>query len=53
MLEKVPGALARLGVRPAGVDVACDLHQAAFDVDEQCLEVGVRLLAGAVIGAGR
>ena len=51
MLEKVPGALARLGVRSPQADVACDLHHAAFDVDESCIEVGVRLLAGAVIGA--
>ena len=53
MLEKVPGALARLGVRPRGEDTACDLHQAAFDVDEHCIEVGVRLLAGAVLGPDR
>jgi len=45
MLEKVPGALARLGVRPVGVVGAPDLHHAAFDVDEACIEVGVRLLA--------
>jgi amidohydrolase len=50
MLEKVPGALARLGVRPPGSDTGCDLHQAAFDVDERCIDVGVRLLAGAVVG---
>jgi amidohydrolase len=50
MLEKVPGALARLGVRPVGATYACDLHQAAFDVDESCLDVGVRLLVGAVLG---
>jgi len=49
MLEKVPGALARLGVRPDGAAAAVDLHQAAFDVDEACIEVGVRLLAGAVL----
>jgi amidohydrolase len=44
-LEKVPGALARLGVRSPGAAAAPDLHQATFDVDEQCLDVGVRLLA--------
>jgi amidohydrolase len=52
MLEKVPGALARLGVRPPNVTDACDLHQAAFDVDEDCIDVGVRLLAGAASAAG-
>lgn len=50
MLEKVPGALARLGVRPPGMDAAVDLHHAAFDVDETCLDTGVRLLVGAVVG---
>ena len=50
MLEKVPGALARLGVRGPDADEACDLHQAGFDVDEACIDVGVRLLAGAVLG---
>jgi len=47
MLEKVPGALARLGVRRAGQSTAPDLHHGAFDVDEQCVGVGVRLLAQA------
>ena len=51
MLEKVPGALARLGVRPPGNVTGCDLHHASFDVDERCIEVGLRLLAGAAIGA--
>ncbi|MEP6695963.1 MAG: amidohydrolase [Pseudonocardiales bacterium] len=42
-LEKVPGALARLGVAgPAMPPV--DLHQGTFDIDEQAIEVGVRLL---------
>ena len=40
-LEKVPGALARLGVRaPDGG--AFDLHQGTFDIDERALDVGVR-----------
>jgi amidohydrolase len=46
MLEKVPGALARLGVRPPDGQ-AVDLHQAEFDVDERCIDAGVRLLAAA------
>jgi amidohydrolase len=46
MLEKVPGALARLGVRTPGNLDATDLHQPTFDVDERCIDVGVRLLAG-------
>ena len=44
-LDKVPGALARLGVRSPGVESAADLHQPTFDVDEACLGIGVRLLS--------
>ena len=40
-LDKIPGALARLGVRTAGAP-ALDLHQGLFDIDEAALEVGVR-----------
>jgi amidohydrolase len=40
-LESVPGALARLGVRPTGA-AAFDLHQGTFDLDEAALDVGVR-----------
>jgi amidohydrolase len=46
LLEKVPGALARLGVRTPGDLEAADLHQPTFDVDERCIGVGVRLLVG-------
>ncbi|MDP9240665.1 MAG: amidohydrolase [Actinomycetota bacterium] len=42
-LEKVPGALARLGVAGPGMPPV-DLHQGAFDIDESAIEVGVRLL---------
>jgi amidohydrolase len=44
-LDKVPGALARLGVRSPDDASAADLHQPTFDVDERCLDVGVRLLS--------
>ena len=40
-LEKVPGALARLGVR-ASEDAPFDLHQGTFDIDERALDIGVR-----------
>ncbi len=40
-LETIPGALARLGVRPAGAP-RFDLHQGTFDLDERALDVGVR-----------
>lgn len=45
-LDKVSGALARLGVQSPGSTVRGDLHQPGFDVDERCINVGVRLLAG-------
>ena len=40
-LESVPGAMARLGVRP-GDGEAFDLHQGTFDIDERALGIGVR-----------
>ncbi|MBV9595065.1 MAG: amidohydrolase [Actinobacteria bacterium] len=40
-LDKVPGALARIGVgHPDGP--VYDLHQGTFDIDEDALELGVR-----------
>jgi amidohydrolase len=48
-LEKVPGAFARLGVRPPGDDSVSDLHQGSFDADERAIPVGVRLLVGAAL----
>jgi amidohydrolase len=45
-LGHVPGALARLGVRPpAATGPYLDLHQPTFDIDEAALGVGVRVLA--------
>lgn len=46
MLGRVPGALARLGVRSHEVADAGDLHQGSFDIDEAAIAVGVRLFAG-------
>jgi amidohydrolase len=44
-LDHAPGALARLGVRrPGAAGPALDLHQSTFDIDEDALGVGVRLL---------
>jgi amidohydrolase len=48
-LEQVPGALARLGVRPAGDTVRRDLHQGDFDVDEGAIKVGVELFTSAAL----
>jgi amidohydrolase len=44
MLQQVPGALARLGVRPVGARTAPDIHQSTFDVDEACIATGVKVL---------
>ncbi|HVE73638.1 MAG TPA: amidohydrolase [Mycobacteriales bacterium] len=50
-LEKVPGAMARLGVKPLGQEHPHDLHQGRFDVDEDALAVGVRVLVAAALAA--
>jgi amidohydrolase len=49
-LERIPGALARLGVHtPGGQRV--DLHQSTFDIDERALTVGVRYTVQLALGA--
>ncbi|MGC0375289.1 amidohydrolase [Streptomyces sp. SAI-229] len=48
-LEHVPGAMARLGVRPPGERTVRDLHQGDFDVDEHAITVGVELFTGAAL----
>jgi amidohydrolase len=48
-LDHVPGAMARLGVRPPGQVQPHDLHQPAFDVDEAAIGVGVRVLVAAAL----
>ena len=48
-LEKVPGALARLGVRTPGDETMRDLHQGTFDADERSIPVGIRLLVGTAL----
>jgi amidohydrolase len=50
-LQHVPGAMARLGVKPVGAATTMDLHQPAFDVDEAAIDVGVRVLVAAALGA--
>lgn len=44
-LEQIPGSLARLGCWD-GEHEPSDLHKANLHVDEQCLEVGLKLFAG-------
>jgi amidohydrolase len=49
-LSHAPGAMARLGVRRPG-GAPYDLHQGSFDVDERCIDVGVRLLVATALEA--
>jgi amidohydrolase len=51
VLNEVPGALARLGVRAPGRDSAPDLHQGAFDLDESAILVGLKTLCGLALTA--
>ncbi|GGR98811.1 peptidase [Streptomyces humidus] len=48
-LERVPGAMARLGVRPPGERTVRDLHQGDFDADESAITVGVELFTAAAL----
>lgn len=49
ILGRVPGALARLGVRNADVVDSGDLHQGRFDIDEAAIGVGVRLFCATAV----
>ena len=44
MLQEVPGALARLGVRTPG-KICPDIHQPTFVVDEACIPAGLKVLS--------
>ncbi|MEV0369863.1 amidohydrolase [Streptomyces sp. NPDC050636] len=48
-LEHVPGAMARLGVRPPGEVSRRDLHRGDFDVDERAITVGVEMFTAAAL----
>jgi amidohydrolase len=50
-LERVPGAMARLGVRPPGQERPHDLHQGTFDVDEGSLPVAVTVFVAVALAA--
>jgi amidohydrolase len=43
-LEHVPGAMARLGVRPPTQETAADLHTPGFDPSEEAITVGTTIL---------
>ena len=49
-LEKVPGALARLGVWD-GVSPRVDLHSSQFRVDERAVAAGIRLMTHTALAA--
>jgi amidohydrolase len=49
MLQQVPGAMARLGVRTPGERTVRDLHQGDFDADESAITVGVELFTAAAL----
>jgi amidohydrolase len=48
-LEHVPGAMARLGVRPLGVDTAADLHTPGFNPDEDAITIGMTVLTSCAL----
>jgi amidohydrolase len=48
-LQRIPGAMARLGVRTPGDTTPRDLHQATFLADEAAIGAGVRTLATAAL----
>jgi amidohydrolase len=50
-LESIPGALARLGTRRPGSGDDLDLHQGTFDVDEQAIGIGVKLMVATALNA--
>jgi amidohydrolase len=52
-LDRVPGVLARLGVRQPGTSGAPDLHRGDFDIDESAIGCGIRLLLATTITALR
>lgn len=52
-LDRVPGSMARLGVRSPTAEAPLDLHQPTFDVDEKCIAVGVRVLATVASAAAK
>jgi amidohydrolase len=52
-LDRVPGVLARLGVRRPDTLRAPDLHRGDFDVDETAIACGIRLLLATTMASLR
>jgi amidohydrolase len=50
-LESIPGSLFRLGTRRPGSRDEFDIHQPMFDVDERCIDVGIKVMAATAMSA--
>ncbi|XVV12051.1 amidohydrolase [Actinoplanes sp. CA-131856] len=50
-LDHVPGAMIRLGTARPGSDEKHDLHQGDFDVDENCIGYGIRVMTHTALAA--
>ncbi len=48
-LEHVPGAMARLGVTPPGVEDAADLHTPGFNASEDAITLGTSVLVATAL----
>jgi amidohydrolase len=48
-LEHVPGAMARLGVTPPGVENAADLHTPGFNASEDAIALGIGVLVATAL----
>jgi amidohydrolase len=48
-LQHIPGAMMRLGVRNAGIGAKFAWHHPSFTIDENALEVGMRIICGALL----
>jgi amidohydrolase len=48
-LQRIPGSMARLGVRMPGDRIARDLHQSTFIADEASIVTGVKMFATAAL----
>jgi amidohydrolase len=51
VLQEVPGAMLRLGVRAPKWREARPIHTASFDIDEKALRTGVVAMAAIALGA--
>jgi amidohydrolase len=48
-LDHAPGAMARLGVRPIGTELAADLHTPGFNPDEEAIALGATVLTASAL----